>query len=150
RPRQVDPNRHRMAHQPRPRPRHLPEVRQRLVRLRHESTRVPAGASVRDHVCRRVAEMMSVVTEEGDASLADAIAQAIRSGSDELSRLEAVVDQANARLLNAGNALSAVSTTETKKSSDGFFTLLEGVVGDLKDRLNERRSAGSTFNLVFF
>lgn len=93
---------------------------------------------------------MSVVTEEGDASLADAIAQAIQSGSDELSRLEAVVDQANARLLNAGNALSAVSTTETKRSSDGFFTLLEGVVGDLKDRLNERRSAGSTFNLVFF
>ncbi|GAA1510994.1 putative GTPase [Agromyces terreus] len=92
---------------------------------------------------------MSANAEEESPDLSEAIAHAIQSGSDELARLEGIVDEASSRLLGAWNALS-FSTPSATKTGDGFFTLLDGVVGDLKDRLAERRGAGSTFNLVFF
>ena len=87
--------------------------------------------------------------EPARSSLADAVADAVQSGADELARLEGLVAEAESRLRNAWQVLST-GRREESRDDDGFFALLDSVVGDLKDRLSESHRVSSTFNIVFF
>ena len=87
--------------------------------------------------------------EPARTSLTDAVEGAVQSGTDELARLEGLVAEAESRLRNAWQVLSSGRRDESR-DDDGFFALLDGVVGDLKDRLSESHRVSSTFNIVFF
>jgi predicted GTPase len=89
------------------------------------------------------------VATVSERALVEAVAQALRSGSQEFERLAVIVAEAESRLREAGQLLEA-SERGGSESEDGFFVLLDGVVSDLKDRLNESRRVASTFNIVFF
>lgn len=83
-----------------------------------------------------------------DHALQAAVAEAVQSGLDELSRLDGIVVEAESRLRSVGRELP--SGGRRRRRRDGFFALLGDVVDDLKDNLAESRRAASTFNIVFF
>lgn len=83
-----------------------------------------------------------------EQALHAAVAEAVRSGLGELSRLDGVVAQAESRLSSVGRELPSGGRRRLRRN--GFFALLGDVVDDLKDNLSESRRAASTFNIVFF
>lgn len=79
-----------------------------------------------------------------------AVAEAVRSGVEELTRLDGIVAEAESRLRDAWQDLSVRGRKRSRREEDGFFLLLEGVVSDLRHRLGESRRTASTFNIAFF
>ena len=82
-------------------------------------------------------------------SLIDAVADAVATGLAELTRLDTIVTEAEARLQQAQVDLTSFRPAESK-NEDGFAVLLDTVVSDLRDRLGESRRVASTFNVAFF
>lgn len=84
-----------------------------------------------------------------ELALVEAVAEALRSGSRELESLNVIVGEAESRLRSAAQVLQ-VRRQEGSQAENGFLVLLDGVVSDLRDRLNESDRVASTFNIVFF
>ena len=89
------------------------------------------------------------VASPTEEALVEAVAEALRSGSRELESLSVIVGEAESRLRNAARVLE-VHRQKGSQAEDGFLVLLDGVVSDLRDRLNESDRVASTFNIVFF
>ncbi|NUU18470.1 hypothetical protein HP550_14530 [Cellulomonas humilata] len=81
--------------------------------------------------------------------LTGAVAEAAASGLAELTRLDAIVAEAESRLLDAWLEISSPGSV-LSKDDDGFYVILETVVADLRDRLEDSRRVASTFNIAFF
>lgn len=88
-------------------------------------------------------------THRTEQLLADAVAEAVGIGLNELTRLDGIVADAESRLGNVREELNSRGRIDSKKE-DGFLRVLEEVVGDLGDRLVESRRAARTFNIAFF
>jgi len=86
---------------------------------------------------------------ESEHLLTAAVAEAVQTGLAELTRLDAVVTEAEARFETARDELSPRGLFGIRRE-DGFSKVLDGVVADLKDGLAESRRAASAFNIVFF
>lgn len=86
---------------------------------------------------------------ESEHLLTEAVAEAVRTGLAELTRLDAVVTEAEARFETARDELSPRGLFGIRRE-EGFSKVLEGVVSDLKDGLAESRRVASTFNIAFF
>lgn len=81
--------------------------------------------------------------------LMDAVTEAVETGLAELTRLDAVVAEAQRRFDAARDELSPRGLVGTRRE-DGFTKVLEGVVADLTNGLADSRRAASTFNIAFF
>lgn len=81
--------------------------------------------------------------------LTDSVAEAVRAGLAELTRLDAVVTQAKRRFEAARDELTPRGLFGTR-GEDGFSKVLDGVVTDLMEGLAESRRGASTFNIAFF
>ena len=81
-------------------------------------------------------------------SLSEAVAEAIRSGTDELDRLASLIKEAQQRL--GGSARPVRDRGPKSVEADGYSFLLDAAVSDLVDKLDRNRAVLSTFNVVFF
>lgn len=81
--------------------------------------------------------------------LAAAVTEAVQAGLTELTRLDAVVAEAQRRLEVARDESTRRGPFGTRRE-DVFSTVLQGVVADLTSGLADSRSAASTFNIAFF
>lgn len=81
-------------------------------------------------------------------SLPEAVAEAIRSGTDELDRLASLIKEAEHRL--GGSAWLVRDGRPKSVEADGYSFLLDAAVSDLVDKLDRNRAVLSTFNVVFF
>lgn len=81
-------------------------------------------------------------------SLSEAVAEAIRSGTDELDRLASLIKEAEQRL---GRPAQPMRDGRPKSvEADGYSFLLDAAVSDLVGKLDRNRAVLSTFNVVFF
>jgi hypothetical protein len=81
-------------------------------------------------------------------SLSEAVAEAIRSGTDELDRLASLIKEAEQRL--GGSARPVRDGGPKSVEADGYSFLLDVAASDLVDKLDRNRVVLSTFNVVFF
>ena len=81
-------------------------------------------------------------------SLSEAVAEAIRSGTDELDRLASLIKEAEQRL--GGSARPVRDGRPKSVEADGYSFLLDAAVSDLVDKLDRNRAVLSSFNVVFF
>lgn len=81
--------------------------------------------------------------------LAASVAEAVQAGLAELTRLDAVVTEAQRGFEVARDELTPRGLFGTRRE-DGFSKVLQGVIADLTNGLADSRRAASTFNIAFF
>lgn len=84
-----------------------------------------------------------------EGRLPEAVAEAVEIGRAELTRLSAVVAEAEARFEAVRDQLSPRGRFGVRRE-DGFSKMLAGVITDLKNGLVKSRRVASTFNIAFF